>query len=298
MDLRLITYFVAVADAGSATKAAAQLHVTQPVLSRQLRHLEHELGLSLFERDGRRLRLTRSGETFLVEARGLLRHADEVERTAHALAAGQLTEIALATATTTLSDVVTPFLATLAPQDPMVLVRDVDPAGARVALEHGADLVLQTRPPEPELSSRCLAVVPLWCYVPPSDPWAARAQIDLAELGSRPVIVLPAGFGPRRLMDQALKSQGITLVNQIEASHGAVAQAHVAAGRGVAVVSDDPKFGLVGLRIMTADGLLTMPLYAAWESTHHGAQLLESLAVRLAEFCVERYGDEVRPVQT
>ena len=60
MDLRLLRYFVATADAGSATRAAEVLHVTQPVLSRQLRQLEASMGVPLFAREGRRLRLRKS----------------------------------------------------------------------------------------------------------------------------------------------------------------------------------------------------------------------------------------------
>ena len=72
MELRHFRYFVAVADEQSFAQAARRLRVAQPALSRQVRDLEGELGVPLFHRLPRGVRLTRAGERFLVEARGTL----------------------------------------------------------------------------------------------------------------------------------------------------------------------------------------------------------------------------------
>ena len=121
IDLRLLRYLVATVDAGSATAAAESLHVTQPVLSRQLRKLETDLGLRLFERDGRRLRLTHAAEELLPGIRSVLHDADALLDASHALASGRLEELHVAVSTTTLTDVLAPFIATLAPEDPVPL---------------------------------------------------------------------------------------------------------------------------------------------------------------------------------
>jgi DNA-binding transcriptional LysR family regulator len=72
IDLRHLRYFVAVAEHESISRAARQLHVSQPPLSRQIRDLEAELGLALFQRESLRLTLTDAGEVFLREARQVL----------------------------------------------------------------------------------------------------------------------------------------------------------------------------------------------------------------------------------
>ncbi|WP_158167236.1 LysR family transcriptional regulator [Mycolicibacterium smegmatis] len=86
-DLRRLRQFVAVADAGSVTAAAAALHLSQQALSSSIQQLEKQLGATLFHREGRRLRLTRAGEVLLVEGRPLLAAAHtiaaRVEQTAH-----------------------------------------------------------------------------------------------------------------------------------------------------------------------------------------------------------------------
>jgi DNA-binding transcriptional LysR family regulator len=75
MELRHFRYFVAVAEQGSFAQAARRIRVAQPALSKQVRDLEGELGVTLFHRLPRGVRLTRAGETFLVEARGTLEAA-------------------------------------------------------------------------------------------------------------------------------------------------------------------------------------------------------------------------------
>ncbi|TQL67968.1 DNA-binding transcriptional LysR family regulator [Nocardioides albertanoniae] len=293
MDLRLLRYFVATADAGSATRAADLLHVTQPVLSRQLRQLEASLGVPLFAREGRRLRLTRAAEAFLPRARDLLSHADDLERAVGVLGAGRLEELHLAVPTTTLTDVLAPFLATLRADDPVAKVRELDPRGAVAAVRAGADLAIVTRPPGRALASRALAVLPVWAYVRADDPWADRGSADVRDLVTRPLVLLTDDLRPRPLLDTAAEEADVGYGDVLEVSNAQVAQALAASGRGIAVVSDDPRFGLVPLHIEAPSGPVRIRLYAAWDPHHHAAAALAGLAERLAAFCVERYGVEV-----
>lgn len=93
MELRHLRYFVAVAEEENVTRAAARLHVSQPPVSRQLRDLEDELGLQLFERRPKSLRLTKAGRIFLIEARSVLARVDEALQVASTLAGRQKGEI-------------------------------------------------------------------------------------------------------------------------------------------------------------------------------------------------------------
>ena len=72
LDLRLVRYFVAVADQLHFGRAAASLYISQPALSRQIRRLEEQVGAALLVRDSRHVRLTPRGQRFLEEARKLL----------------------------------------------------------------------------------------------------------------------------------------------------------------------------------------------------------------------------------
>ena len=93
MELRHLRYFVAVAEEQNVTRAAARLHVSQPPLSRQIRDLEDELGVELFDHGAKAVRLTEVGRVFLAEAQAVLRRADEAVQMAKAVASGQRGEI-------------------------------------------------------------------------------------------------------------------------------------------------------------------------------------------------------------
>jgi DNA-binding transcriptional LysR family regulator len=80
VDLRKLRYFVAVAEQLHFGRAAADLHIAQPVLSRQIRALEDELGVQLFVRDRRTTELTPAGRQLLADAGPLLASADALRR--------------------------------------------------------------------------------------------------------------------------------------------------------------------------------------------------------------------------
>jgi len=289
VELRLLRYFVATAETGTVSAAAVRLHLTQPALSRQLRVLERDLGVSLFDRAGRRLELSTTGRALLPLARDVLGRVDALRVAATVAARGRLDRITIGAPTVTLTDVVSPFIATLAPDDPTADVLSADGRTPVETLRLGADLAVGTvRSPDP-YRSQSLAVLPVWAYVPPDHPWASRAEIPLAELLSATVIVQPTAFTARQSLEAAVTAAGAGYSSSIEAANGTVAQALAAAGRGVAIASDDPRFDLVPLPVDVGGRHLSIRLTAVWDSRHAAASTLESFAARLGAFVRDRY---------
>lgn len=298
MELRHVRYFLAVVDAGSVTAASAAVHVTQPSLSRQLRLFERGLGVTLFARTGGRLVLSAAGRQFVPVARDLARRAEAAAEAAATLAAGRLQHIRIAAPGTTFTDVLAPFLATLLPDDPLPAVSEERPQLIYEALQSGADLAISTEQPPPGLAFQPLAVLPIWAYVPTRHRWAGRTSVTVTELVNERLLLLTGDYSPRRVLDLSVDRADLTYASMLEFATPQLAQAVAAAGRGIAVVSDDPRFELHPLDIIDDQGGLHIRLYAAWDREHHAAAAIAALAERLSAYCVARYGPQVAPRQS
>jgi DNA-binding transcriptional LysR family regulator len=294
VDLRLLSTFRTVAELGSVSAASRRTLVGQPALTRQLQQLERQVGLALFAREGGRLVLTPGGARFLAAAVEVLEAAETAGTLARSLAAGRLDRVRAAAPTTTLTDVLAPFLATLSPEDPLITVEEAHHVEAVRGLRSRYDLAIVTVPPPDGLCAERIAVLPVWAHVAAGSSLAREAEVPLERLAASRLLVLDPSARSRRLLDESLVEAGVAARDLLECSNPQVAQALAAAGRGVAVLSDDPRFDLVPLRIRTSTGHLTLTLTAVWDERHHAADELGSLARRLSAFCAERYAGEGR----
>jgi DNA-binding transcriptional LysR family regulator len=293
VELRHLRYFLAVADSGSITRGAAAVRIAQPSLSRQLRQLEGELGEALFDRASGRARLTAAGEVFLPLARDLVARAEQAEALMQGLAAPAALTLRLSAPETTVADVIAPYLVHLSHDEPMIDVREALPAQVYAEVIAGsADIGISSVPPPRGLTNRLIVHFPIWAYVPPGHRWVDRHAIDVAELASERVLVPGRDYGTRRQLDAAMSDAGISYDVAAETNVPQVAQALAAAGRGVAVVSDDPRYGLHGMRIRPAAGSpeLVVPLYGAWDGSHYAAGSIARLVEGFADWVTERYG--------
>ncbi|MEV4287692.1 LysR family transcriptional regulator [Nonomuraea bangladeshensis] len=295
MELRHLRYFLAVVDHGTTARAAEAALVAQPSLSRQLRRLEADLKLALFDHSGGRLRLTSAGRQFVPIARDLLARAAAAQEAARALGTGQVSRITIAAPVTTIADVIAPFIATTGGHDAMITVQEVLPADAYDALWRGADVAISSAPPPLHLAGGAVARLPVLAYPPPGHPWEGRARVGIAELAEQPLLLLTAEHGTRRLFDHAVLRAGVRYATAFETSIPQIAQALAAAGRGVAVVSDDPRYGLHPVSVDGTDGPISISLFAGWSAGHYAAATIAPLVERLSSYCVDRYGAEAAP---
>ena len=138
MDLRHLRYFINVAETASISKAALRVHISQPALSRQIHDLEIELGLRLFDRVGRRIRLTPEGEDLLERSRDVLARAEAIRERARELTAGAVGRLRVGATSQTFQSVMAGFLAEYRRSRPSIEVTLTEAGGVRLL-----DLVAQ-----------------------------------------------------------------------------------------------------------------------------------------------------------
>lgn len=239
MELRHLRYFVAVADTGAFSRAATRLHITQPALWRQVHALETELGVRLFERTGRSVRLTGEGEGLLRRSRELLAAAEQLGQHANALRGGDVGTLRVGASPQAIQTILAPFLARYLSARPQVEVHLIEEGGARLPalVERGdVDLALATLRGGEDLARRLLAPVWVLAAVSRGHRLRRRATVDVAELKNEPLLLLRQGFGTRELFDGACRVARVRPNVVLEAGDPQSLIALAEAGRGVAVV--------------------------------------------------------------
>ncbi|MFE2144708.1 LysR family transcriptional regulator [Streptomyces sp. NPDC059456] len=190
MELRQLRYFVAVAEEGGFSRAAERLHIVQSAVSQQVRRLERELGLTLFERSTRRVVLTEAGDRLLPEARDVLAAADRTRRIAAEIAESDTTTLRLGTVRGP-GDRVYRLLSRLAELAPELRVRVRGlPVADRLAAVRGGELdaaLVRALPATPGLEPIPLWTDPLYVALPARHPAAALPVPKLRDLAGLPL---------------------------------------------------------------------------------------------------------------
>ncbi|MHA4853818.1 LysR family transcriptional regulator [Rhodococcus sp. MSC1_016] len=140
MDLHLVTYFVAVVDHGGITRAAQSLYISQPSLSQAIRTLERRLGVTLFDRTGRRLELTEAGRTLDVAARRILTDVERAKAKVAAVRELESGRVDVVTYSAFSIDPIVGLVRRFRRQYPRITVRIIDsdgPTGVLGALRRG-----------------------------------------------------------------------------------------------------------------------------------------------------------------
>jgi len=243
LDLRLVRYFVAVAETEHVGRAARQLHISQSPLSRQIRQLEDQLRMQLFERAGRRVHLTDHGRWLLAQSRELLDRAERFERDAARVAAGEVGSLSIGFVKSALWNRLLPAaLREFARSRPEVQValQNLPSHEQVMALRRGElDLgLVHSAAATPEMTVSRLVDEPFLLAIPGDHRLATRARIGPKQLDGTPWVVVARGGYPAaydRLI-AACGRAGFVPDVRVDASDWATALAFVAAGAGLALV--------------------------------------------------------------
>jgi len=192
MDLRTLRYFTVLAEELHFGRAAARLLVAQPSLSYAIKELERELGVGLFVREPRGVRLTEAGAEVLAEARRTLHQAERVAAVAARHRAGEVGALRVGFQATGAGAIGTLALARFARRHPAARVepKRVDWGGEAAALREGrADVAFVWLPADgPGLHLDLLAVEPRVVGVARDHPLAGRAAVAIMDLAGEPLM--------------------------------------------------------------------------------------------------------------
>jgi DNA-binding transcriptional LysR family regulator len=233
LENRHLRYFIEVARSLHVRRAAERLHIAQPALTQNIQQLESELGVELFHRESRHLRLTEAGEIFLVEAEQSLRQFDHAQKTAQRAARGEVGKLVLGFQSTAGLSVVPNLLQNFRTEFPEVevtLIESGSTAQKRALRSGEIDIGLVYALPDAEFAYRELEPESLVIALPEDHPLAAKDSVAIVELAQEVFILssssaaevlrhvvmtecADAGFQPKRVQEISTVQTALGLVS-------------------------------------------------------------------------------------
>lgn len=237
LDVRRLRYFVAIADSGSMSAASRKIHIAQPALSQNISELERLVGLGLFEREARGVRLTQHGVVLYEHARKVLLAIDEAEAAMRGLrgkdAGPHAVRLALIPSwATSFTPAIVRELRRRSPEL-SVSFREARNEEAVRAVETGEVDMAVTLTPGKDAERELIRSEPLYALSSQSGP----PEISFKDL-ARSKLLLPAMSNPLRMeIEKAAKREGVTLQVSLEIDGQDTVKRAVEAGIGVSILS-------------------------------------------------------------
>lgn len=289
MELRHLRYFIAVAEQLHFSKAAEQLHIAQPPLSQQIRQLEQEIGVPLFNRTRRSVTLTTAGEAFLEEARKTLAQAERAIQVAHQAHQGEIGHLEIGFVSSATAEAIPELIQRFHRQVPRVAIglHGMFTLEVVQALHTNTIQAGLLHPPiaDEELTLQPICDEPLLAALPEQHPLARQPQITITQLKDEGFLTYPRAWNPGTY-DQATaycQQAGFTMRVAQETNSMQTTLGLVAAELGVALVpSSCRQLRTAGVVYRPLEGKPpTMTLALAWHPLHITPPLRQFIAVAL-----------------
>ncbi|AZN43444.1 LysR family transcriptional regulator [Paenibacillus albus] len=238
MELLQLKYFQKVAKLEHMTKAAQELHIAQPALSQSIARLEDDLGVPLFHRQGRQIRLNSYGEAFLAKVEVALHALEEGRREIADMNGTERGRIHIATTTMArFSEMIRAYLVDY--PETNLHITQVTPEEIIPLIEAGDIDFCYTTPPidRPGISGIPLLHEEIFIAVPPGHRLAHREHVTIDDIRAEPFVSMKEGSRIRTMMDQFCSRRGLTPRIVCEVDDPAAMRSFVSAGLGIAFLS-------------------------------------------------------------
>jgi DNA-binding transcriptional LysR family regulator len=279
--------FEAVARLGSYTRAAEELHLTQPAVSMQIKQLEENAGLPLFEQLGKKIYLTQAGEEMHHYSRAIAQQLDEVDKVMADMKGVKRGRLVIAVASTA-NYFAARLLATFSQRYPQVTI-SLDVTNREGLLDHldanDIDMVIMGRPPEGlDLVAEPFTENPLVVIAAPNHPLVATERIPLEWLQQETFVVREQGSGTRTAMERFFAEKRVRLSTGMEMSSNEAIKQAVQAGLGLGIVSIHTlQLELETKRLAILD-VEFFPILRHWYVVHRQGKRLSPVAQLFKEF--------------
>lgn len=241
MELRQLTYFIAVAEERHFGRAAKRLHIAQPPLSQQIRQFEEQLGVKLFDRTTRRVDLTAAGALMLERGRSILNDVEALQADVYQVGQGATGVLHVGFSGASTYSVMPRIVRAAGTAYPGLTLdlhgEMLTPAMERGLLEHTLDAAI-LRPPvsSPEIDFRIINREPLVVALPEHSPLASDRPLSMVELTEQRFVTYPPESVMYRMTADLCREAGFQHRVSQMAQETSTILSFVAAGGGVALM--------------------------------------------------------------
>ena len=297
--LRQLRVFESAARHLSLTRAAEELHLTPPAISIQIRQLEVHANVKLFERVGRRLKLTDAGEEVLAHTRQVLGHIRAAEEAIAGL--GSLEQGLLDVGVINAGDHFFPWLvAAFRERHPRIRIRlsvgNRDDLLERLAA-HALDLAVMSHPPtERGFAAAAFAPHPHVIVARADHPLARRRRIPLASIAEEPLLTREPGSATRIAMEQAFAEARVVPRIEMEIASNETIKQAVAAGLGLGFLSQHCIESEAAMRRLAVLRIEGFPVMRQWYVVRLRNRRLPRIAEAFGNFLAEEGAIRIRAI--
>lgn len=287
ITLRQLKVFASVARHLSFTRAAEELHLTQPAVSMQVKQLEAQLDSALFEQLGKKIYLTEAGEEVYHYSRLISQQLDELETVLANIKGLEHGKLRISVATT--ANYFAPhLLAAFCQRYPGVNVI-LNVTNRQTLLhqlsENEVDMVIMGQPPaEMDLDAAAFMDNPLVTIAPPDHPLAGQKRVPLKRLEQEMFLVRESGSGTRNAMQRFFDKHGISISTSMEVSSDEAIKQSVQAGLGLGVMSQDAVQLELSLGKLAILDIEDFPIRRHWYLVHRKGKRLSAIAQAFKDF--------------
>ena len=288
--LRQFRVFESVASHLSFTQAAKSLHLSQPAVSMQVKQMEQQVGLPLFEQIGKKIHLTEAGQEIFHYSRAIGQLLSEAEEVINELKGSQRGKLTISVASTANYFVPT-LLGTFHDRFPDITV-SLDVTNRETLLEqmekNEVDLVVMGQPPKDmNLEAGTFMENPLVIIAPPDHPLAKERNIPMSRMEDEIFLTRERGSGTRSAIERFFEQHGVQLNTGMEIASNEAIKQSVQAGLGLGLLSRDTLDMELALNKLVILDVEDFPIVRYWYVMHRKGKRLTAVAQAFKQFLLE-----------